>query len=479
MTSSRITKICTCILWICVFSASSWAQDPGIPDTVRLSATSAVVGTGVSMPVSLYNDQDLTSIVIPLVIDGYSGWIRFDSVSYLGGRLSEPSILDAREGYVFATDTFTVDSLVLRFMVSFGTTLPAGDGKICDIWFTPRFGGDVAIDSLPVSPYGGLRLTTAARAEFTPQFQPGAVNIACDYIVGNVRYDDYAVNITDHLGFEKGYYGCFPLGNGPDCYADVNCDRHTDMRDDIILLKYLFQSGNLCQCGTYSPAWYVDPGAPDTVWVGYDTLYVGVESMVDISIINDEPIAGFALSLEWDGSAILGFDSYWGQESITPRSSGLTLEDYECHGADNVNPDTLYIATFFPLINGIIEPGSGAVFRAPFKPVSPGTATFRLIPYRSGAGSMLVTEAGAAIEPVVVGNITVLPRPCGDANGDGEVSLADAVYLINHIFLYGPPPTPACLGDANHDDAINIADAVYLVNFVFKGGPAPVANCCP
>ena len=92
---------------------------------------------------------------------------------------------------------------------------------------------------------------------------------------------------------------------------------------------------------------------------------------------------------------------------------------------------------------------------------------------------MLVTEAGAAIEPVVVGSITVLPRPCGDANGDAIVNLADAIYLINHIFLYGPPPTPACLGDANHDDATNIADAVYLINFVFKGGPAPVADCCP
>jgi hypothetical protein len=28
----------------------------------------------------------------------------------------------------------------------------------------------------------------------------------------------------------------------------------------------------------------------------------------------------------------------------------------------------------------------------------------------------------------------------GDANGDGTVNVADAVYLINYIFKGGPPP---------------------------------------
>jgi hypothetical protein len=28
----------------------------------------------------------------------------------------------------------------------------------------------------------------------------------------------------------------------------------------------------------------------------------------------------------------------------------------------------------------------------------------------------------------------------GDCNGDGEVNIADAVYLVNYLFLGGPPP---------------------------------------
>jgi hypothetical protein len=67
---------------------------------------------------------------------------------------------------------------------------------------------------------------------------------------------------------------------------------------------------------------------------------------------------------------------------------------------------------------------------------------------------------------------------CGDANGDGEVNIGDAVFLISYVFKGGPAPVPLCAGDANGDGDVNIGDAVYLIAYVFKGGPAPVAGCC-
>ncbi|MEZ5359146.1 MAG: hypothetical protein R3F48_09985 [Candidatus Zixiibacteriota bacterium] len=33
-------------------------------------------------------------------------------------------------------------------------------------------------------------------------------------------------------------------------------------------------------------------------------------------------------------------------------------------------------------------------------------------------------------------------------------------------------------GDANGDRNVNIGDAVYLINYIFKGGPEPLGNCC-
>jgi hypothetical protein len=67
---------------------------------------------------------------------------------------------------------------------------------------------------------------------------------------------------------------------------------------------------------------------------------------------------------------------------------------------------------------------------------------------------------------------------CGDANGDGDVNVGDAVFLIAYVFNGGPAPDPICSGDANGDGNTNIGDAVYLIAYVFKGGPPPVEGCC-
>jgi hypothetical protein len=65
----------------------------------------------------------------------------------------------------------------------------------------------------------------------------------------------------------------------------------------------------------------------------------------------------------------------------------------------------------------------------------------------------------------------------GDANGDGQINIGDAVYIISYVFKGGPAPFPyaTCSGDANCDCQCNIGDAVYLISFVFSGGPPPCA----
>ncbi len=61
----------------------------------------------------------------------------------------------------------------------------------------------------------------------------------------------------------------------------------------------------------------------------------------------------------------------------------------------------------------------------------------------------------------------------GDGNGDYDINVADAVYMINYVFKFGPPPEPELAGDANCDSQANVADAVYLINYTFNGGPPP------
>ncbi|MCK4427192.1 MAG: hypothetical protein KAW16_01765 [candidate division Zixibacteria bacterium] len=180
----RIGLMLFLILVFCFSSGVSLAQDPGVADTVRLANISGEIEQFVSMPVFLYNDEELVSVVIPLLLDGYSGWLRFDSVSYVGSRLADPSVLDERQVYVFGTDVFTVDSLLLSFSASSGDNLPVGTGKLCELWFTLHFGGEVLVDSLPDSPQGGLLLTDSNLQGFTPQFSSALIDIHCDYLIG-------------------------------------------------------------------------------------------------------------------------------------------------------------------------------------------------------------------------------------------------------------------------------------------------------
>ncbi len=67
----------------------------------------------------------------------------------------------------------------------------------------------------------------------------------------------------------------------------------------------------------------------------------------------------------------------------------------------------------------------------------------------------------------------VVVCPNGDANGDNQINIGDAVYIVTYVFRGGPAPVPLEAGDANGDSQINVGDAVYLVNYIFRNGPAP------
>ena len=66
---------------------------------------------------------------------------------------------------------------------------------------------------------------------------------------------------------------------------------------------------------------------------------------------------------------------------------------------------------------------------------------------------------------------------CGNANGEGNVDIVDAVYLIVYIFAGGDPPVPLAAGDADCSGGVDISDAVYLIKYIFAGGPKPCAAC--
>jgi hypothetical protein len=72
-------------------------------------------------------------------------------------------------------------------------------------------------------------------------------------------------------------------------------------------------------------------------------------------------------------------------------------------------------------------------------------------------------------------DMSFVTEPCarGDENGDSQVTVADAFYLVNHLFAGGPAPAHLPAGDANSDGSLSVADVFFLVSYLFGGGPEP------
>ncbi len=65
---------------------------------------------------------------------------------------------------------------------------------------------------------------------------------------------------------------------------------------------------------------------------------------------------------------------------------------------------------------------------------------------------------------------------CGDADGNGEITFADLIFIKDFYFAYSDIPVPLGSGDADCDGFVTIGDIVYLADFLFRNGPPP---CCP
>ena len=63
----------------------------------------------------------------------------------------------------------------------------------------------------------------------------------------------------------------------------------------------------------------------------------------------------------------------------------------------------------------------------------------------------------------------------GDANEDGSVDIADAIFMLYTLMLNGPQSGCADATDSNDSGSHDIADAVFILTYQFAGGEAPSA----
>ena len=63
----------------------------------------------------------------------------------------------------------------------------------------------------------------------------------------------------------------------------------------------------------------------------------------------------------------------------------------------------------------------------------------------------------------------------GDCNDDGNIDIADPVFLLNELFSMGDPANCDDACDMNDDGLKDIGDPVYGLSALFSDGPPPPA----
>ena len=92
----------------------------------------------------------------------------------------------------------------------------------------------------------------------------------------------------------------------------------------------------------------------------------------------------------------------------------------------------------------------------------------------------VLTVAGAAsVRPALAGgSATTAPPPAcpfrrGDANFDGVVNVADAIFVLVYLFAHASAPSCLDAADANDSGVVDIADVIYVLAYLFGSGAMP------
>ncbi|MEE9443759.1 MAG: FG-GAP-like repeat-containing protein [candidate division Zixibacteria bacterium] len=204
----RFINIVICILTV-VAGANCLAQDPGLPDTVKIEGGPLIVGRSIPLTFTVVNDELVRGNTSGLIIfsdDG--GCAKYDSVVYIN-RQNDPSVMDFRLIRSRKETCIGYDSLHVVNGTWFGNPLPPGNDPILLLYFTGISTGHITIDSSyfpPGAPFALQRWDYIN--SYTPQFTSTTIEIIEGTLPPELTVpDSYISSIAGQtVGFEiEGY----------------------------------------------------------------------------------------------------------------------------------------------------------------------------------------------------------------------------------------------------------------------------------
>lgn len=210
----------------------------------------------------------------------------------------------------------------------------------------------------------------------------------------------------------------------------------------------------------------------DTLWFGDVSAAASPADTLKIPVYleNTNSVYHFVLPMTWSGPVTLNYMSFDTDSCVTDY-----FESVQVVAFDPGNRKIVF--DFVPDVGGgapPLEPGYGRIINVYFTYASGyGTDTFDTTTYSSK--SLLLDAGFVEYRPyVVTGQLAV--ALCGDIDGDGnEAVVSDITYLVNYLFLDGPPPPVMDAANVDGQGGVNVVDVTYLVAYMFRDGPPP--NC--
>jgi hypothetical protein len=213
-----------------------------------------------------------------------------------------------------------------------------------------------------------------------------------------------------------------------------------------------------------------DPGEPDSVLFGGVCYYLYGQPpegklRVPIDFFHDEGLMAITVPLVWSGPIVI--------DSVSFIESRVEEADVKSVSIDSLNKKLLIGVV---MLHDTIPSGRGLLCNLHFTIFDTGYVEIDTTYYPPGNVLALCGHVGVWTPEFVEFQMELVPTIAGDVNGDDEVNIVDAVYMVIYLFRNGTPPScpdcgdvtcPEC-GDINCNGTVSISDVVFLVNYLFK-----------
>ncbi|MEW6013945.1 MAG: C10 family peptidase [Candidatus Zixiibacteriota bacterium] len=258
------------------------------------------------------------------------------------------------------------------------------------------------------------------------------------------------------------------FGDGDSAYVQSPVHTYSNPGRYDVTLKVVSGADNR----TYRATKYITILA-DTLSAADAQGTAGTQVEVIINVRNTVPLRSLRIPVTFEGDLGMTLANYSFDGCRTSGFDQKTMPVYDPSNSQGV----FYIFNTSPGTPDL-APGYGPVLKLYFNiPAGANATQLGQIKF-DGFSTHFPIFAGPVLEytPKLDVGLVSLPFTCGDANGNSDISMLDATFLLAFLFRGGPSPAPIMAGDANGSGTVNILDATYLITYLYKSGPAPA---CP